>query len=364
MDALVKDTAASDTARVGTAQRKGEHLNILCADAAVDRRKSYFDAITLKHRALPEQDLEAVDPSIMFMGKRLSFPLLISCMTGGDEARIRMVNRNLATAAEATGVAMGIGSQRVIFENVKARESFQLRRYAPTALLFSNLGAVQLNYGFSVAECREALAVVEADALYLHLNPLQEAVQPEGDTRFSGLAAKIGSLVRDLKKPLVLKEVGAGISPEDAALAVAQGVRYLDVAGGGGISWSRIEYHRRLDEADDLGLVFEDWGIPTPMSLRLLKPYRDQLTLIASGGIRSGIDMAKALILGASLCGIASPFLKLALDSADALIQAILRLKRQFSTAMFLLGVAKAEELIGNEALLIDEATVAGRDFK
>ena len=353
MDELLR--AGSNTEKGETAQRKAEHLDILCTDAGVDRQKSYFDPIALKHRALPEQDLNAVDTSVVFMGKRLSFPLLISCMTGGDEGRIRMLNRNLATAAETTGVAMGIGSQRVIFENPKARESFQLRQYAPSALLFSNLGAVQLNYGFSVAECREALEILEADALYLHLNPLQEAVQPEGDTNFSGLAAKIGIVVRELAQPVVLKEVGSGIAPEDVALALAQGVRYIDVAGGGGASWSRIEYHRRSDSADDLGLIFEDWGIPTPTALQMLKPYRKQVTLIASGGIRSGIDMVKALILGASLCGVASPFLKSAMVSADSVIQAILRLKRQFATAMFLLGVSRVETLIGNETLLVRE---------
>ncbi len=335
--------------------RKIEHIRIIQSDAEVDRRKFYFDRIHLNHRALPELNLADVDPSVRFMGKSLSFPLLISSMTGGEHDLIRTVNRNLAVAAERTQVAMGVGSQRVMFTHPPARSSFALRDVAPTALLFSNLGAVQLNYGFTVEQCREAVEVLGADALYLHLNPLQEAVQPEGDTNFAGLADRIASVAVTLDKPVVLKEVGAGMSPADAELAIARGIRYVDVAGSGGTSWSRIEHHRHGNaERGNVGMVFQDWGIPTPLALDRLGPYRDRLTLIASGGIRTGIDMVKSMILGASLCGLASPFLKPAMESADRVVEVIEQLRREFTVAMFLLGIARAEELTGNRSLLLD----------
>lgn len=333
--------------------RKIEHLEIIRKDTRIDRQKGYFDDIALKHRALPELDLKDVDPSVAFMGKCLSFPLFISSMTGGDHALLEKVNQNLAIAAEKTSVAMGVGSQRVMFTHPGARKSFELRRYAPTTLLFSNLGAVQLNYGFTPKMCEEAIEVVGADALCLHLNPLQEAIQPEGNTNFAGLAKQIGNLAQSLKTPIVLKEVGAGISEDDVHLAIQNGIRYLDVAGTGGTSWSRIEHHRRRSvNQNDLGVLFQDWGIPTPSALKRLKPYRDRMTLMASGGIRSGIDMVKAIILGASLCGMAAPFLQPALESSENVIEQILYVKQAFTIAMFLLGVQTVAELFGNESLI------------
>ncbi len=333
--------------------RKLQHIRIIREDAATDRQAHHFDQIHLLHRALPELDLEEVDPAVRLMGRRLSFPLLISSMTGGDSELLRTINRHLAEAAERTGVALGVGSQRVMFSRPEARDSFAIRQYAPNALLFSNLGAVQLNHGFDASHCREAVEVVGADALYLHLNPLQEAVQPEGDTNFRGLAAHIGEVQRALSCPVVLKEVGAGLSPPDAELAIAQGIRYLDVAGAGGMSWSRVEHHRQPENGGDLGLCFQDWGIPTPLALSLLAPYRPGVTLFASGGIRTGIDMAKAIILGASLCGVASPFLSPAIISTDAVVDVIEGLRHEFTTAMFLLGCRTVADLYDNTDLII-----------
>lgn len=341
--------------RDATNRRKVEHIEIIRADADVDRRKFYFDDIRLRHRALPELDLEAVDTSISFMGKRLAFPLLISSMTGGDHAMVRRINRNLALAAERCHVAMGVGSQRVLFTHPRARRSFALREVAPSALLFANLGAVQLNKGFGLAECQEAIDTLGADGLYLHLNPLQEAVQPEGDTQFAELASKIGAIARAISKPVIIKEVGAGISPEDAHLLIPQGIRYIDVAGAGGTSWSRIEHHRQSgSRRDNMGILFQDWGWPTPRALWELRHLRSDITLIASGGLRSGVDMAKALVLGASLCGLAAPFLKPAQTSVDAVVATIQRLQREFRTALFLLGVRQAADLVGNTRLLLD----------
>ena len=336
-----------------TNDRKLEHINIVNADAQVDRNKNYFDKIQLVHRALPELDFHEVDPSVTFMGKQLSFPLLISSMTGGDQEIVQRINKNLAIAAEETRVALGVGSQRVMFTHSKARASFEIRQYAPSILLFANLGAVQLNYGFGLDQCRESVQAVGADALYFHLNPLQEVVQPEGDVNFSGLAEKIGDIARQIDIPIIIKEVGAGIGPKDVELLIAQGIRYIDVAGSGGTSWSRIENFRRdEDKRDDLGLLFQDWGNPTPLAVRAMRPFASKVSLIASGGIRSGIDIAKSLILGAQLCGLAGPFLKPAMESPEAVIQVIKRLEREFKTTMFLLGIKRAGELQLNDSLM------------
>lgn len=341
------------TQRDATNDRKVEHIRVIHEDAGVDRRKFYFDEIRLRHRALPEVNLADVDTSTTFLGKKLSFPLLISCMTGGDHTLVRRINRHLAEAAEACGVAMGVGSQRVMFKNPKARASFALRRYAPSAVLLGNLGAVQLNHGFGLSECRAAVDVLQADALVLHLNPLQEAVQPEGDTNFGGLAEKIGAVVHGLAHPVILKEVGAGLSREDVKRMLPHGVRMFDVAGSGGTSWSRIEHHRQTGaHRNDLGLLFQDWGLPTPQALWELRGLRPRVTLIASGGVRNGLDMAKAMILGASLCGVAAPLLEPAMASTGAVIRKIDQLRMEFRTAMFLLGRARVADLIHHTAAL------------
>lgn len=343
--------------------RKLRHLETIRQDAGTDRKMYYFDAVRLAHRALPELDLAAVDPATTFLGKRLSFPLLISSMTGGDHERLRRINANLAAAAEAEQVALGVGSQRVAFTEPEARRSFALREHAPRTVLLANLGAVQLNCGFDLTHARAAAEMLQADALCLHLNPLQEAVQPQGNTHFGGLAQKIGAIQRGLGRPVIVKEVGAGVSAADAALLLGAGIRYVDVAGAGGTSWSRIEHHSLMaTERDDLGLTFQDWGIPTPAALRALRPFRDRLTLIASGGLRSGIDMVKGLVLGAELCGLAAPFLEPAMESAARVVEVIRRLKREFVTAMFLLGVATTRDLVGNERLLAQEAPPLTRD--
>lgn len=337
--------------------RKVEHVAIVDKDAQTDRQRGYFDDVRLIHRGLPEIALDDVDTSVEFLGKRLSFPLLISSMTGGEHPLLEKINQNLATAAEATGVAMGVGSQRVMFGSPGAEPSFSLRRFAPTAVLLANLGAVQLNYGFGLEQCRRAVEVLSADALCLHLNPLQEAVQTEGNTDFRGLSGKIGEIVRGMPVPIVVKEIGCGFAEADLRLLRNEGVRYLDVAGSGGTSWSRIEHHRSgisgSGVTDTLGLTFQDWGMPTPLALLALKGHTDGFTVIASGGIRNGIHMAKAMVLGAHLCGVAAPLLKPAMESADSVIQAIECLKREFSTAMFLLGVRTLAQLTGNDRLLL-----------
>lgn len=335
-----------------TNSRKIEHIQAILDDPLTDRNARHFDAIQLTHRALPQLNLSEVDSSCEFLGKKLSFPLLISSMTGGDHELVRRINTNLAIAAEQTGVALAVGSQRVMFTDPAARASFDLRQHAPSALLFANVGAVQLNYGFGLEQCQQAVNQLGADGLYLHLNPLQEAVQPEGDTDFADLTARIGQVVEALSVPVLLKEVGSGLSVADIELGLSAGVRYFDIAGTGGTSWSRIEHHRR--EQDELGLKFQDWGLPTPLALRQAAALSDRATLVASGGLRDGIDMAKSVILGASLCGLAAPFLAPAMESAEAVVEVIERLRREYRTAMFLLGIGTTRELLGNGALIVD----------
>ena len=332
-------------------KRKSEHVEIVAKDTSMDRRKFYFDEIRLTHRALPEISLKDVDPSIEFLGKKLSFPFLISSMTGGPGAQLETINRNLAAAAEAEGVAMGVGSQRILFDDPSATASFSLRDVAPTVLLFANLGAVQLNCGMTIDQIRGAIDVLQADALILHLNPLQEAVQPEGDTDFSNLFKKMEQLFQTLDKPIIVKEVGSGISKTDAERLIAAGAKIIDVAGAGGTSWSRIEAARCGDPS--LGELFQDWGIPTPQALRDLSDL--DVTLIASGGIRTGVDMAKAMILGASLCGVARPLLTPAMESVDAVRRVIQRIKKEFITTLFLLGINQVDQLQGNKEVLAEQ---------
>ena len=337
-----------------TNDRKIQHIRIIEEDHEVDRRKYYFDDIRLTHRALPEIALDDVDPSTEFLGKKLSFPLLISCMTGGSHETVLAINQRLAEAAEAEQVAMGVGSQRVMFSTAEARISFALRKFAPSAVLLGNLGAVQLNMGFDITHAREAVDTLNADALVFHLNPLQEAVQPEGDTNFRDLARKIGEVARGIAPvPVIAKEVGAGISRMDAELLLANGVHIIDVAGSGGTSWSRIENHRHASAANEnLGLLYQDWGLPTPLALMQLHDLRNRATLIASGGIRTGLDMAKSIVLGASLAGLAKPFLAAAMQSTDEVRHVIQRLRREFTTAMFLLGARKITDVIGRHDLI------------
>ena len=329
-----------------TSKRKIEHIEAIENDSESDRQQFYFDEVRLIHRALPEISLNEVDTSIKFLAKELSFPMIISGMTGGIDEEIISINQNLAKAVEEKRIGMSVGSQRVMFLDKEAKKSFDLRKFAPNALLFANLGAVQLNYDFGIDNCKEAVDILEADALYLHLNPLQEAIQPEGDTNFKDLASKIGKVVKELSVPVIIKEVGAGISVSDAKLLVDKGVKYIDVAGSGGTSWSRVENHRR--DLDDLGLLFQDWGIPTPQAIDDIANLGLDVELVASGGVRSGLDIAKAMVLGASLGAMAKPFLAPARISSDEVVKEISRIHTEFKTSMFLLGCSSVDELTSN----------------
>jgi isopentenyl-diphosphate delta-isomerase len=320
--------------------RKAEHIR-LALEPRMQLGHSWWDDYSFGHTALPEIDMAEVDTSVEFLGRRLEAPLLISCMTGGTEAA-GLINRNLAAGAERTGVAVGVGSQRKALEDPAKADTFRVREAAPSVPLLANLGAVQLNYGMGVRECRQAVEMIGADALVLHLNPLQEALQPEGQCDFSGLLPKIGEVVRSLEVPVVAKEVGSGLSERVARALAAQGVRILDTAGTGGTSWARIEAQRSGEL--DLGELFAGWGLPTPLSIQEVRRV-DGVTVIASGGLRNGLDVAKALALGADLAGMAYPFLRPATESPERVAEQVARIVRELKICMFCLGVKTVAEL-------------------
>ena len=329
--------------------RKAEHIR-LALDQRMQLGHSFFDDYRFEHEALPEIDAEEIDLSIEFLGRRLEAPLLVSCMTGGTETAGR-INRNLAAGAERTGIAGGVGSQRKALEDPVKADTFRVREVAPTVPLLANLGAVQLNYGMGVRECRQAVDMIGADALVLHLNPLQEAIQPEGQCNFSGLLPKIGEVVREVGVPVVVKEIGCGISEATARALAGQGVRIIDTAGVGGTSWARIEAERAGDL--EIGELFAGWGLPTPESIRQVRKVAeevggltiDRLTIIASGGIRNGLDAAKAIALGADLVGMAYPFLEPATESPERVAEKVRRTIRELKICMFCLGVKSIAEL-------------------
>ena len=335
----------------GERDRKAEHIR-LALDRRMQVERSYFDDYRFEHRALPEIDFGDVRVGCGFLGRELEAPLLISCMTGGTGAA-EQINRRLAEAAEAGRVALGVGSQRKAIDDPETAASFRVREFARSVPILANLGAVQLNYGYGIDECRRAVDMVEADALALHLNPLQEALQPEGQLNFRGLLPKIARVVEALDVPVVVKEIGCGLSAAVGRQLANVGVRILDTAGVGGTSWARIEA-ARADEAA-LGEHFADWGLPTPESIRQLAAIPG-VQVIGSGGIRSGVDVAKALALGADIAGMAFPFLEAANASTERVVDRISRTAFELRTCMFCTGAADLAAL--RQAPMLKETAV------
>ncbi len=328
-----------------SSKRKSDHLSINLERDVRSGLSAGFEQFRFMHEALPELDLSDLDTGVEFFGRSLNAPILISSMTGGT-ADAEPINRALAEAAQATRIAMGVGSQRVALESPELNESFKIRKYAPDILLFANLGAVQLNYGYDLTQCQEAVAMIEADALILHLNALQEALQPEGDTRFKGLLAKIEGICRQIDVPVIAKEVGWGFSVSTAQRLADAGIAAIDVAGAGGTSWSQVEMHRAGSAAQaTLAAEFIDWGLPTADVLRSLHQALPTLPLIASGGLRNGMDLAKSIALGARLGGMAGPFLKAATKSSEAVVELIHQLSQTLQIAMFSTGSKRLEDL-------------------
>jgi isopentenyl-diphosphate Delta-isomerase len=321
-------------------QRKSDHIRInLEEDVNFRQLTTGLENYHFLHQMLPEIDLTQIDTSVSFLGKTLKAPLLISSMTGGTD-QARQINYALAEAAEMSGIAMGLGSQRAALENPAVASTFQVRSVAPTTILLANLGAVQLNYSYSVDHCRRAVEMIEADALILHFNALQEAVQPEGDTNFSGLLAKVETVCKLLPVPVIAKEVGWGFAEDSVRRLVEAGVAAIDVAGAGGTSWSQVEMYRaKSDIRRRVAATFVDWGIPTSEAILAARRASNSLPIIASGGLRNGLDMAKCIALGATLTGMAGPFLKAAVNSLQAVLDEIEIATTELRIAMFGIGV-------------------------
>lgn len=329
-----------------TPLRKLDHVQINLEEDVQGRGVTTgFERYRFVHQALPEFDLSDIDTSTSLFGKTLKTPLVISSMTGGAES-LEKINSTLAEAAQTTSIAMGVGSQRAAIKDSALAYTYQVRDIAPDILLFANLGAVQLNYGYGVDECRRAVEMIEADALILHLNVLQEAVQPEGDTNWRGLLNEIADVCQKLDVPVIGKEVGWGISEETARQLMEAGVSGIDVAGAGGTSWSEVERHRAPTAyLRRVAGAFIDWGIPTSESIQMVQRSAPDLPVIASGGMRDGIDAAKALALGADATAMASPHLKRAVDGVEAVVEEIEIISHQLRVAMMCVGAGDVAAL-------------------
>jgi len=328
-----------------TQRRKQQHLE-LCLDteSVTGPSSTGFDRYHFAHNALPELAIDEIDLGAAFLGKRLRAPLLISSMTGGFDLA-RKVNRNLAAAAQELGLAMGVGSQRVAIEQPAAADSFQVRDVAPDILLLANLGAVQLNYGYGIEQCRRAVQMIGADGLILHLNVLQEAVQPEGNRNFKGLTEKIAAVCRELEVPVVAKEVGSGISVDVAQRLARAGVRAIDVAGKGGTSWYAVEATRAAKAGKAADAAFADWGIPTEEALVTVRKALPEMELVASGGIRTGVDIAKAIALGANIAALGQPLLAPALESPGKVVEFLRGILYELKVAMLCAGAGDVAAL-------------------
>jgi isopentenyl-diphosphate Delta-isomerase len=332
-----------------TQKRKADHIKICLDDKSQARNAtSGFEDIHFIHKALPEINRQNIDLSTCVFGHKFKAPLIVGAMTGGT-AEAEKINATLAEAVENLGLGMGVGSQRAAIQDPKVAKTFAIaRKKAPTAFLIANMGGVQLVHGYGIAEIKKAIEMIEADALAIHLNALQEAVQPEGQTNFKGVLAKIGEIAQALDKPVIVKETGSGIATEEAKLLKDAGVAAIDVGGVGGTSFAAVEFHRSQAEASCsqrfLGEVFWDWGIPTVASLVEVS-QSVKIPVLASGGIRSGTDIAKTLALNACLASVSQPTLQAAVKGVKETESALSLLIEELRNVMFLVGAQKASEL-------------------
>ncbi len=320
---------------------------------------SGFDRYFFVHEALPEIDRNQVNLSTEFLGRKLSAPLMIAPMTGGFDTAAK-INRNLAIAAQELGLAMSVGSQKVAIEHPEQASTFQVRDVAPDILLFANVGAVQLNYGFGVDHMQKVVDMIGADVLCLHLNPLQEALKEDGNLNFSGLAEKIARLTEELPVPVFVREVCNGISPRTAKLLIQAGVAGIDVGGAGGTSWMIVEGLIAKDEnRKHIAESFQNFGIPTAQSLLNVRSQSPDLPMIATGGVRSGKDIAKSIALGADLAAFAAPLLKPALVGPEKVQRVLLRVIEELEILLFCLGKKNLDELRADENVLHEYIALA-----
>jgi isopentenyl-diphosphate delta-isomerase len=332
-----------------TRKRKADHIKI-CLNQKAQAKKATtgFEDAHFVHRALPEVDRQKIDLSTCVFGHKFRAPLIVGAMTGGT-AEAEKINANIAQAVEKLGLGMGVGSQRAAIENPKLAHTFAVaRKKAPNAFLIANLGGVQLVHGYGIKEVKQAVEMIQADAVAVHLNALQEAVQPEGQTNFEGILEKIGEIADKLDVPVIVKETGCGIAAEDAKKLEAAGAKAVDIGGLGGTSFAAVEYHRTEENGNGverfLGEVFWDWGIPTAASLAETA-QSVKIPVIASGGLRNGSDIAKALALGASLASVSQPVLQPAIEGAAETECLLARLMEELRNAMFLVGAQNVEQL-------------------
>lgn len=331
------------------AKRKNEHIRI-CLEKNVMAREATtgFEDIKLVHRALPEIEKKEIDTSTMVFNYKFTAPLIVGALTGGT-AEAEEINANIAEAVEELGLGMGVGSQRIALENPKLSKTFAVtREKAPTAFLLANLGAPQLVEGYGVKEARKAVEMIDANALVIHLNPLQETIQPEGEPNYRGVIEKIREIAQNLEVPVIVKETGAGIAKEEAKKLEAVGVKGIDVSGVGGTSFAAVEYYRAEQTKNKfqqkLGENFWDWGIPTAATIVEVSKTV-QIPVIASGGIRNGIHIAKALALGASLTSISTPILHSAVEGVEKVKETLGFFIKELKNTMFLVGTSSIEEL-------------------
>jgi isopentenyl-diphosphate Delta-isomerase len=343
-------------------QRKIEHVNIaLGQDISVAQNANWND-VHFVHQALPEVNLDEIDTSVSFLGHTLRYPLFISSLTGGHDD-VTSINRNLARAAEHYGLALGVGSQRAGIVNPDVVNSYAItREHAPKTFLIANIGAPQLiaqarHAPFTIVQVEHAVTMIRANALAVHMNSLQEATQPEGDRRTLGESAALKTLTEKVSVPVIAKETGAGVCREQALLLRSCGVAAIDVGGAGGSSMPALEAERSKARGDErthtIGLLFRDWGIATPVSIVEAKVAR--LPLISTGGVRTGLDMARALALGATLVGIGFPFLKAASQSYDAVCELLETIVAELKVAMQLSGAGSIEQLQQSDIVVTGE---------
>lgn len=335
-------------------KRKSEHIQITLDEQVTGNSiTTGFENVHFIHNALPEIDFKDISLQTNFLSHLCETPFLISSMTGGA-ASAETINRHLAEAAEEKGWMLALGSTRALIESEDFHSSFQLRKFAPSIPIVANLGAVQLNYGFGLEACQKIIEITEANMLVLHLNSIQEVIQPAGNTNFKGLLNKIEQLCRTLPIPIGVKEVGWGIDGQTAKTLSEVGIQFIDLAGAGGTSWSQVEKFRSTSEVKRKAAeAFSEWGIPTVDCIQSVRQSLPGIPLVASGGIHNGVEAAKSIALGADLVGFGRSILKEATESTEAVLTLMETRELELRMAMFGIGAGNIQALKETDRLLV-----------